>query len=212
MRLRMSAPFTMTVIPAERPGGSNRTCRLPPVQSSTSSRLLVFARPPLGIPVNTASASAWFPSTYRVTSTFERFSQPRDSWFRLANLWSRASAQPFAYAWTRATPPQNNWGYGASRAERRLYPSRPHDTLLDLLSRVGGRIRPGGRAAVACCSVAPSDRRSAEHEATIPRPPLAIRRAPCATRSQQMTFGRSSRGHVSPWLGRRPNMRCHSGA
>lgn len=125
---------------------------------------------------------------------------------------ARPVPQPFASAWTKATPPQNNWGYGASRAERRPYPSRSHDTVLDLLSRVGGALDTADGRAIACCSVAPSDRRSAEHEATIPRPLLAIRRAPCATRSQQMTFGRSSRGRVVPWLGRRPNMRCHSGA
>ena len=128
--------------------------RLPPVQSSTASLLLVFARPPLGIPVDTASASAWFPSTYQVTS-LQRIRLRPCSGSRNREIagsdWptfdrARPVPQPFAYAWTRATPPQNNWGYGASRAERRPYPSRPHDTLLDLLSWVGGRIGPSGRA------------------------------------------------------------------
>jgi hypothetical protein len=47
---------------------------------------------------------------------------------------------------------------------------------------------------------------------TIPPLPPAVRRAPCATRSRQMRFGRSSRGRVSPSLARPLNMRCHSGA
>jgi hypothetical protein len=59
---------------------------------------------------------------------------------------------------------------------------------------------------------APSLLRPAIGQPTIPPLPPAVRRAPCATRSRQMTFGRSSRVRVSPSQGRRPNMRCHSGA
>ena len=83
---------------------------------------------------------------------------------------------------------------------------------IDLNASISHRPALPSHSAAYVAPELPRGRRSDEHEATIPPLLLAVRRAPCATRCPQMTFGRSSRGRVSPSLARRLNMRCHSGA